>query len=478
MTETAKTGIFTAFAVAFLLIAWIARPAIPGRVALDDSGERFFAQFDPLEATSLEIVDFDEETGTARAFKVAQVNGIWSIPSHENYPADAEKQLAEAAASIVDLIKGPTVSDRPADHELYGMIDPTTAQVGAIGVGTRVKLESHSGSTLAEFIIGKTVKNMPELRYVRVPQRDRVYTVAVNTDKLSTNFEDWIERDLLQLNQDELIEITVNDYSIDEFNQRIVQGDLLRFSYDETDGTWELQGVGEDEQLLTATLDDMEQALDDLKIIDVHRKPAGLSAQLRTEDQMQLDSESVRSLQSRGYFIVNGRLLSNQGETIIQTSIGVQYALRFGEIALGATATADPSASADETDESSSEANRYLFVTADFNPDLIPQPQLAELPEIPAATQPQGSALEEAMQEARERFEEENLRKREEYQESLDAGRQKVSQLNDRFADWFYVISDSVYNKIRLTRADVVAEIDEETTDPSTTQPGDGSDAQ
>ena len=179
---------------------------------------------------------------------------------------------------MVDLIKGPTASDRPADHELYGMIDPTTAQVGAIGVGTRVKLESHSGSTLAEFIIGKTVKDKPELRYVRVPQRDRVYTVAVNTDKLSTNFEDWIERDLLQLNQDELIEITVNDYSIDEFNQRIVQGDLLRFSYDETGGTWGLEGVGEDEQLLTEKLDDMKQALDDLKIVDVHRKPAGLSA--------------------------------------------------------------------------------------------------------------------------------------------------------------------------------------------------------
>ncbi|MCZ6812133.1 MAG: hypothetical protein O7D97_09035, partial [Planctomycetota bacterium] len=129
------------------------------------------------------------------------------------------------------------------------------------------------------------------------------------------------------------------------------------------------------------------------------------------------------------------------------------------------------------TDESSSEANRYLFVTADFNPDLIPEPQLAELPEIPAATQPQGSALEEAMQEARQRVQEENLRKQEEYQESLDAGREKVSQLNDRFADWFYVISDSVYNKIRLTRADVVAQIDEESADPPTTQQGDGSDA-
>ena len=36
-----------------------------------------------------------------------------------------------------------------------------------------------------------------------------------------------------------------------------------------------------DEELNTAKLDDMKFALDDLKIVDVSRKPAGLSADLK-----------------------------------------------------------------------------------------------------------------------------------------------------------------------------------------------------
>ncbi len=36
-----------------------------------------------------------------------------------------------------------------------------------------------------------------------------------------------------------------------------------------------------------------------------------------------------------------------------------------------------------------------------------------------------------------------------------------MRDLNDRFADWYYVISDAVYQKIRLQRSDVV-----ETTEP------------
>ena len=120
MSQIAKTGIFMALGATALLIAWVARPATGERTAIDDSGERFFAEFDPLEATSLEIIEFDEKTATTQVFKVAQEGGVWSIPSHENYPADAEDQLAEVAASVVDLIKGPARSDSPADHELYG----------------------------------------------------------------------------------------------------------------------------------------------------------------------------------------------------------------------------------------------------------------------------------------------------------------------------------------------------------------------
>ena len=60
------------------------------------------------------------------------------------------------------------------------------------------------------------------------------------------------------------------------------------------------------------------------------------------------------------------------------------------------------------------------------------------------------------MKAERERIEKENKRKQEEYDEKVAAGKKHVKELNDRFADWYYVISDDVYRKIHLTRADFV----------------------
>ncbi|MEE8155711.1 MAG: DUF4340 domain-containing protein, partial [Phycisphaerales bacterium] len=382
MSEQIKTIIYIVVAGVSLLVAWVARPASPSRDPSNDAGQVFFKDFtDPLEAASLQIVEFDEETASPRAFKVARHDGVWSIPSHENYAADAENQFADAATSMIGLIKGSNVSDSPSDHELYGVIDPTQAEPGAVGVGMRVTLESETGRPLADLIIGKPVKGQDDQRYVRAPGRVRVYLCAIETEQFSTRFEDWIERDLLQLNANDITQVVVNDYSIDEINQRIIQGEMLQFSYDQSERAWSLDDLGETEELLDTKLNEMKGALDDLEIIDVHRKPAGLRAELREEDQLELDMQSARSLESRGYYIVQGRLLSNKGVTTVRMNDGVQYVLRFGEIALGSVAPDDQEDGA-EGSSGGGGANRYLFVTANFNADLIEQPNIQVLPDF------------------------------------------------------------------------------------------------
>jgi hypothetical protein len=35
-------------------------------------------------------------------------------------------------------------------------------------------------------------------------------------------------------------------------------------------------------------------------------------------------------------------------------------------------------------------------------------------------------------------------------------GHARARELTDRFADWYYVIPDDVYGKVRLTRPDIV----------------------
>ncbi len=194
MSESAKTFLYVLVGGVFVLIAWVARPTPPGRGEFDDRGELFFADFeDPLTAATLEILRFDEETGTPRVFKVARHEGVWSIPSHENYAADAQNKFGEAVSAVIGLKKGPSVSDRPADHAEYGVIDPRQANPGASGVGKRVTFASEGGRTLGDLIIGKPVKETPGQRYVRSPGVDRVYLAQVYSDKFSTNFGDWIE---------------------------------------------------------------------------------------------------------------------------------------------------------------------------------------------------------------------------------------------------------------------------------------------
>jgi len=465
MNEQSKTITFIAVAAGFALIGWFARPAAPTRDLLDDSGQEFFADFtDPLTAASLEIIDYDEDTSTPRAFKVARHEGVWSIPSHENYAADAENRFAEAATSMMGLIKGSNISDSPKDHELYGVIDPLNAQAGSIGVGKRIKLESESNKTLVDLIVGKEVKDQADYRYVRQPGNSRTYLCAITTDKLTTKFEDWIERDLLKLNANDISQVVINDYSIDEFNPGTVQGERLVLNYNKADRTWTLEDLADAEAIIDTNITEMKNSLNDLQIVDVHRKPVGLSAELRADDAMELDRSEVASLGKRGYYIIQGQLLSNKGEIYVRMNDGVQYTLRFGEIALGSVSSDDAEDSTVDISGGGGEANRYLFVTADFNNSLIAKPELEVVPEIPNAildsededADPDDSRLEEVMAEVRKKIEVENAAKLAEYEEKVTDAQERVRELNDRFAEWYYVISDAVYQKIRLQRSDVV----------------------
>ena len=38
----------------------------------------------------------------------------------------------------------------------------------------------------------------------------------------------------------------------------------------------------------------------------------------------------------------------------------------------------------------------------------------------------------------------------------MKQGQERVKELNDRFAEWYYVIADAEFRKIHLSRADLV----------------------
>ena len=109
-----------------------------------------------------------------------------------------------------------------------------------------------------------------------------------------------------------------------------------------------------------------------MKIVDVQRKPEGLSQELRAEEGL-LDEAARRSLAARGFYLVEQGLFSNQGEVVVSLKDGVEYVLRFGDVAVGTEN--------EEGEDDASGTNRYLFIMANFNESLIPPPELEPEPQ-------------------------------------------------------------------------------------------------
>ncbi len=411
MRETAKTLLFCVAAVAIAVAAAMIEPAARTPSILKDEGEVLFPRFtNPLAAKSLEIIEYDEATATARPFKVEFRRGRWVIPSHFNYPADAKDRLAKTAAALVDLHKDIVRSDTVEDHAKYGVIDPLDQKVTSLsGRGKRVTLRDDQGAMLADLILGYPVKEKPGYRYVRLPGQKRTYAVKTDADP-SARFEDWIEADLLKIAAASIRRITINNYSINQTLGRVENAEtvaLVREPSGKND-QWTVPGAA---RVNTAAIQGLVNTLDHLRIAGVQQKPPGFAETLKASKGIQVSLESMMSLRSKGFFVTpDGRLLSKEGELQVETANGLVYWLRFGEVVSGGTATATTAS------KPAASENRYLFVIVTYDP-------------------------------ARESR----------YSGSTTAASEKTARdLSARFADWYYVVSGADAAKLRLKRKDLV----------------------
>jgi len=60
----------------------------------------------------------------------------------------------------------------------------------------------------------------------------------------------------------------------------------------------------------------------------------------------------------------------------------------------------------------------------------------------------------------RKRLEQENQRKLDEYEALIKKGEQSVKDLNLRFGDWYFVVGDDTFQKVRLSRDKVIKKKD------------------
>ncbi|MBB76389.1 MAG: hypothetical protein CMJ75_17930 [Planctomycetaceae bacterium] len=521
MNELTKTAAFGAVAAIALGGAIVFHPSTestvsdPGEVALTEGFE------DPNKAANLRIVKYDEELAELKEFEVtrrSETSGVWSLPSHDGYPADAADQIRDATVGLTDLKSLATASLEKSDWKLYGVEEPSEEQTSAgdVGIGMLVEVKNEANDNVVQIIIGKKVKGSEGQRFVRKVGQDPVYVAKIDPEKLSTKFSDWVEQDLLKLSTFDVENLQLKDYSV----QKVLRGNRFAVSinrrhditlnYNSTDSKWELGdlitydkenkpfsgSLADAEELDNTKLNDLKNALGDLKIVDVEKKPAGLGKDLTAGADFMADQESFNSLFQKGFFgLTMGQeqrqeLLSVNGEVLVGMKDGVEYVLRFGNVARTQA----------EGDEAG--LNRYLFVLARLNEAKIEKPALEELPMVPAgpsgpekpadqgaeapAPKPAAECQDEApapqdtpaappgsvpagdldeekakVESERERIQKENDKKLEDYQAAVKKARERVNELNARFAPWYYVVSEDVYKKIRLGRGEIIKENEE-----------------
>jgi len=447
MSETKSTLKFVGIAVVLVIIAYITTPGTQSPDTFFDVGEEFYPEFtDPNEAVSLEVIDFNEETGSALPFKVEYKEKQWRIPSHSNYPADGKDRLAKTAAGVIGIKKDDFRTDNVGDYEACGVIDPVDDTVLSLkGRGKRITLKGKNEKILADFIVGKKVAGSEGFRFIRVPGQKRVYAAKVDID-LSTRFSDWIETDLLEVDKDDIVRVVLLDYSVDERTGVVKQNDILTLTKNE--GKWVADSMAANEEVAMPKMNGLLSTLDELSIVDVRRKPEGLSKSLKKGGSgITISQSDARSLQSKGYyFSKNGQLLSNEGELNCETTDGVKYILRFGEIIYGSGMAEKEQGKNDKTDIP--EENRYLFIATEFNEKLFPEPE-----------KPVNLDFQEKEEKDWSQQDHDNKRlhgAHETWKKQVEKGRKITEDLNARFADWYYVISSSSFDRLNLSRTDLV----------------------
>lgn len=345
MREMGKTAGFVAAAVALSLLAMVREPERRSAAIFEETGTVFFPEFRRTQdVKTIEVVDYDEATASARPFQVAFEKGRWVLPTHSNYVIDVGDRLNKTAGALLELKKETVVSEAVSEYGRYGVIDPLDTRTASLtGRGKRVTLRDAGKAVLADFVLGKPVEGKPGLRYLRAANEKRVYAVKTDADP-SARFADWVNADLLRIAAASIRRVALLSYSIDESMGRLANVEQMQFT--QTGGQWALEGAASFHKPAVLA---MAQTLDTLKIADVKPKPPSMAEGLRT-GKLEMTLEGAMSMRQRGFFLSPaGRLLANEGEMVVDLANGVVYVLRFGEVVTPGD-------------------NRYLFVTTSYDP--------------------------------------------------------------------------------------------------------------
>ena len=420
MKEATKTICFVVAASVMLTAAIASNIANRPRPVTDFEtiGQPFYPEFVKTDvARSLVVNSLDELSVKRQKFEIKQEDGLWQIPSHEGYPAEAAKRLADTSASLMGITRDSLVGRSVADHVKFGVIDPRGEDITDVdAVGQSITLRDVNDDVLVDLIVGKEATDEGDRTspgqmmrqddqtyyYVRREDESNVYRIPLQID-VSTKFADWIEPDLLQIEADKVVAVKLNNYQVEQRGGGLFggpptllkkPGDNIALTRESSTDDWMIEEIDDaTETLKKDEVSSIVGVLDDMAIVDVKRKPtldgqmlldADLNYSLtpeqaklmsvRTQQQMdqltneqQLEFQSLqiaiselqKDLQTRGFnFGSTGEeleLVSAGGEVQAATSDGLLYTLHVGKANASNKKEIKVAGASDDTDEEKTE---------------------------------------------------------------------------------------------------------------------------
>ena len=417
-------------------------------------GQELFPDLkDALKVKKLQITKYDTNSGTLIPFEVCQLPGqagVWVIPSHANYPADAQEQMVKAATALLDLRVIDIATENESSHADYGVLEPKPHAVpaGESGVGTRVVLRDEKDAPLLDVLIGREVEPNSGKYYVRRSGQFPVYIVKIDTSALSTDFAQWIEKDLMKLAPWDVDQLIINQFAQDiqgnpvpfrcfglrYADMQVPDWTLLMYIEYTPDFRPRQLPMPEGKMLDAVRLNECKDAISEMRVCGVAEKPQSLGTAMRDTGSVPVSDELNEQLEPYGFLVRNvpmpdgsvmSALFSVDGYTNVYTKSGLVYVLRFGG--------------------SAGENRRYLCIQAELNPESIPEPELTPLPENADAA-------------AKTIIEAQNREKLAERENAVAQAQLRVNELNEKFARWFYIIPEETYRDIHLTSDDIFTE--------------------
>ncbi len=496
-----KTLLLLAAAAGLSAGAYFTRPGF-ARTNEELAAGPFFKDLKDEQIKGLEIVAWDDAAGGGVPFRVQRGDQGWTIPSKSNYPADAKDSLSKSTSWMATAQRDALVTRNKAEHKSLGVLSPEGAAANA-GAGTLFKLLDGSGNAFAQMIVGAVVEGRTDYRYVRDPAEEAVYVARLANYGGTTRFSDWIEKDLLELQEWGPRSAAGGEGNFKKTVDRIVFADYIakndasgisvqkepkRLTLAFKPGAaefapaeGELQGLAATEETNPDKVRDLLEGLKGLKIVDVLPKEhLGITPDLK--QGRNAAAKIVAELRAQGFIpVAEGAVVSIGGETRVETKEGLIYTLRFGlpdaglraeKADLGADgkpkskadAKADPKAApeakpADGKDKKVEQGGRYLLLTVAFDETkfpAIPDPAEPKLDPPAAGAKPDPEGDKKKLEDKKVLAAADVKAKREQRQKDLDNARKRATELQARYEKWYYIVGDEDYRKAYLDRAALV----------------------